>query len=117
VLGLYGHVQFGHEKVVVEGDAELGVCQEDSGLPDRFGGDQWVVAAVDVGEEAVSAGPLGGDHEVVVVHAFPVGEHDLGDAGAVDELFGDRGGQGRVVVRRGGSLRGAGVVFRGPGGG
>lgn len=96
--GADGEVQLTDEQMVVEGDAELGVRQEKSGLPDRLGGDQRVVTAVHVGVEAVSAGPLGGDGEAVVVHALPGGEHHLRDAGAVYELLRDRGGQGRVVA-------------------
>ncbi len=89
---------------MTEGDAELRVSQERSGLPDRFGCDQRIVAAVHVGEEAVSARPLGGDAEVLVVHAFPVGQHDLGDTRPVDEFLGNSGGQ--RPVEQGTSLDG-----------
>lgn len=93
VLGAHGHVEVADQEVVAEGDPVLGVRQEDAGLADRFGGDQRVVAAVHGGEEAVPAGPLGGDGEAVLFHARPVGQHDLGDARAVDEFLGNGGGQ------------------------
>lgn len=117
VLGLDVHVELFDEQVVAQRDAEFGVCEEDSGLSDCFGGDQGVVAAVDAGEEAVSAGPLGGEGEPVAVQALPAGEQDVGGAGAVDEFFGDGGGQGRLVVGCGGFVRGSGVVSRVCGGG
>ncbi len=88
--------------VVAEGDAEFGVAEEGSDLADRFGGDEGVVvAAVDRGEEAVAARPLGGDFEACVVHALPVGEHDLGDGGAVDQFLGDGRRQVRVAEEAG----------------
>ncbi len=98
--------------VVAEGDAEFGVAEEGSDLADRFGGDEGVVvAAVDRGEEAVAARPLGGDFEACVVHALPVGEHDLGDGGAVDQFLGDGRRQVRVAEEAGPQPRGAGGQY------
>lgn len=82
---------------MAQGDGELGVGEQQSGLADRFGDQQRVVVAVDGGEESVQAWPLGADREAVFVPAVPAGQHHLGDAGAVDVFLGDGGGQGRLV--------------------
>ncbi|GGX99615.1 hypothetical protein GCM10010515_77130 [Streptomyces fructofermentans] len=75
------------------------------------------MVAVDGGEEAVEAGPLAGDGVVVVAVGFPAGEHDFGDAGAVDEFFGDGGGEWGGGAGWGGASWGSGGAVRVPGGG
>ncbi len=80
VLGAHGDVEVEDDELMAERYAELGVAQEDADLADGLAGDERVVvAAGDRGEEAVAARPLGGHDEVGVVHAGPVGEHDLRD--------------------------------------
>jgi hypothetical protein len=91
--GPYRHAEIAHEEAVAERDPVLGVRQQQAGLTDRLGGDQRVVTALDVGEEAVPARPLGGQDEAVLAAARPVGQHDLGDARAVHEFLGDGAGQ------------------------
>ncbi|MCX5134074.1 hypothetical protein OOK06_18520 [Streptomyces sp. NBC_00340] len=94
VGGVDLQVEGAHDELVADGDAELGVGEEESDLPDRFCGEQGVVVgSVDGGVEAVAAGPLGGDLEAVVAEAGAAGEQDLGEGGPVDELLGHRAGQ------------------------
>lgn len=123
VGGVDGDAEVVHDEAVVEGDAVFGVGEQQAALADRFGGDEGVVVAGDGGEEGVAARPLGADGEAVLAGALPVGEQDLGDRGAVDELLRHGPGQRQVGVgvparrhpARGGGRAGGGGAGAGRG--
>ncbi|GAA3078657.1 hypothetical protein GCM10020000_75260 [Streptomyces olivoverticillatus] len=98
--GVHGVVQVPHQELVAERDAELGMGEERTDLSDGFGAEERVVLSVDRGEEAVGAGPLGGDGEVGVALPPPAGEEDLCHGGAVDKLLGNSARQRRNHAER-----------------
>ncbi len=85
-----GVAEFVEDGVVVVGDAETGVPDQQGGLPDGFGHQYRVVVPV-AGQpvEAVQPGPLGAQQEVVRTGGLPAGDEYFGDRGAVDQLTGD----------------------------